>query len=353
MMPPAVASPAGARRLGAGRRVAVPPSASVSVARGVVVVTTAGGDDRPEERHRQADDRAPADEVTPIDAALGVRLDQVELLWADRATCSVEALPIHALPFVQLAGDVLVGTPGRPNPNGGLLYGQPPFPVRVYRKWHHDGHGSVRERPGAESGRWRRGCGLGRRVRGRPGRERGGADRRRVGGRQWLRRRDRGGPRSLARRTEAGRAIRGAVRRTGRVVGRRRGGTAAGDAWRDRDRRRRRQRARHRQAGRGRRHGSDGRRALRARRQPAARPPPDDRHPHHRRHRGRGDAHVHRDRPRRAQGVDVGRRAAARSGGARSGVDGDDARPRDGRHRPRRVRACHRSRQRAPQPRRS
>ncbi len=243
----------------------VPPSASVSVARVVVVVTAAGGDDRSEERHRQADDGATADEVTTVDAALGVRLDQVELLWADRATCSVEALPIHALPFVQLAGDVLVGTPGRPNPNGGLRYGQPPFPVRVYRKWHHDGHGSVRERPGAESGRGRRGCGVGRRLRRRPGRERGGADRRRVGRRQRLRRRDRDRPRRLARRAEAGRAIRGARRRTGRVVGRRGGGAAARDAWSDRDRRRRRQRARHRQAGGGRRHGGDGRRALRAR----------------------------------------------------------------------------------------
>ena len=115
----------------------------------------------------------------------------------------------------------------------------------------------------------------------------------------------------------------------------------------DRDRRRRRQRARHRQAGGGRRHGGDGRRALRARRQPAARPPPDDRHPHHRRHGRRGDADLHRDRPRRAQGVDVGRRAAARSGGARPGVDRDDAGPRHRRHRPRRVRPRPRGRQRA------
>ena len=198
------------------------PAVGVRVSARVVVVAAARGDDRPEERHRQADDRATTHEVTTVDATLGVRLDEVELLWADRAACSVEALPIHALPFVQLAGDVLVGTPGRPNPNGGLRYGQPPFPVRVYRKWHHDGHGSVRKRSGAEGGRGRRGCGVGRRFRSRSGRERGGADRRRVGGRQRLRRRHRGRPRCVARRAEAGRAIRGARRRTGRVVGRRR-----------------------------------------------------------------------------------------------------------------------------------
>ena len=123
------------------------------VARGVVVVTAAGGDDRPEERHRQADDRAPADEVTTIDAAFGVRLDQVELLWADRARARSKGFQSMLSPLFRLAGARAGLHPGRPNPNGGLPHGQPPFPVRVYRKWHHGGHGSVRGRPGAEGGR--------------------------------------------------------------------------------------------------------------------------------------------------------------------------------------------------------
>ena len=154
MTPPGVPAvvPSPPAVLGARRRVRCRRRCRSSL----VVVTAAGGDDRAEERHRQADDRATADEVTTVDASLGVRLDQVELLWADRAACSVERLPIHALPFVQLAGARAGLHPGRPNPNGDLRHGQPPFPVRVYRKWHHEGHGSVRRRSGAEGDRRRR-----------------------------------------------------------------------------------------------------------------------------------------------------------------------------------------------------
>ena len=82
MMPPGV--PPGAASVRVPGVVSAPAVGVRVVARGVVV-TAAGGDDRAEERHRQADDRAPPHEVTAVDAALGVRLDEVELLWADRA----------------------------------------------------------------------------------------------------------------------------------------------------------------------------------------------------------------------------------------------------------------------------
>ena len=93
---------AGARRLGARRRVGAALSGRVG-ARGIVVIA-AGGDDRPEERHRQADDRAATDEVTTVDAALGVRLDQVEPLWADRATCPVESASNPCSPLCSAGG---------------------------------------------------------------------------------------------------------------------------------------------------------------------------------------------------------------------------------------------------------
>ena len=67
-------------------------------ARSVVVIVAACRDDGTDERHRQPDDRAAADEVAAADLASGIGLDEVEVHRTDVAPDPIECLPIHWVP---------------------------------------------------------------------------------------------------------------------------------------------------------------------------------------------------------------------------------------------------------------
>ena len=64
----------------------------------LVAVAATRGDDAAHERNREADDRSSLHEVTSLDLALCVGLDEIQFDRVCRAPCSVETLPIHCAP---------------------------------------------------------------------------------------------------------------------------------------------------------------------------------------------------------------------------------------------------------------